>query len=139
MVFGGGETAGSTDARVIQWELAKPHILSNPITGHGQGTAGDVIGFMSGNFTSVDSYVLTLLVEVGVPGFMFFFGMIACGIWIGLRQYLTNPNRWAALGGPIACSLIAFAVYRLALSQRENHTLFFLLVGVVFAMGKARV
>jgi|SRR5579871_1163084 len=138
IVFGGGETVGSTEARFAQWELAKPHILSNPVTGHGMGMAAEVIGFLTpgGTTPTLDTYILTLLVEVGVPGFLVFFGMIACGIWIGLRQYLTNKDRWAALGGPIACSLIAFAIYRMTLSQRENHTLFFLVIGLVFAISR---
>jgi O-antigen ligase len=138
IVFGGGDTVASTEARFIQWNLAKPHILSNPVTGHGTGMSAEVIGYFTpgGTIPTVDSYVLSLLVEVGVPGLIFFFGMIACGVWIGLRQYLTNTDRWAALGGPIACSLIAFAVYRLALSQRENHTLFFLIIGLAFSIGR---
>ncbi len=138
IVFGGGDTAASTDARLIQWNLAKPHILSNPITGHGIGMAPDVVGYILPGAASptLDTYVLSLLVDLGVPGLVFFFGMIACGIWIGLRQYLFIGDKWAALGGPIACSLIAFSVYRMALSQRENHTLFFLIIGLVFALGR---
>jgi hypothetical protein len=85
---------------------------------------------------TLDTYILSLLVDVGVPGLVFFFGMIACGIWIVLRQYFGNTDRWAAVGGPIACSLLAFAVYRTALSQKENHTLFFLIIGLAFAIGR---
>jgi O-antigen ligase len=138
IVFGGGDTAASTEARFIQWNLAKPHILSNPITGHGIGMAPEVVGYVTtgGSLPTLDTYILSLLVEVGVPGFILFFGMIACGIWTGLRLYLTNADKWSAVGGPIACSLIAFAVYRTALSQRENHTLFFLIIGLVFALSK---
>lgn len=138
IVFGGGDTAASTDARFIQWNLAVPHILSNPVTGHGGGMAGELVGYyIPGNpIPSVDSYVITLLVEHGVPGLLLFFGMIACGVWIGVRIYLTYKSEWASVAGPIACSLIAFAVYRMALSQQENHTLFFLLVGLVFAISK---
>ena len=137
LVRGGGESATSTDARFKQWELAKPHIIENPLTGHGAGMASDVIGFRTaGPMTTVDSYVLTLLVETGIPGLSFFFGMIGCGVWFGIRVYLFDPDRQAELGGPLACSLMAFGVYRLVLSQRENHFLFFLIVGLVFALAK---
>lgn len=138
IVFGGGDTVASTDARFIQWNLALPHILSNPLTGHGGGTAGGLVGYYApGNqIPSVDSYVITLLVEHGVPGLVLFFGMIVCGVWVAMRIYITHESRWAAVAGPIACSLIAFAVYRMALSQRENHTLFFLLIGLIFAISK---
>lgn len=138
IVLGGGETAASTEARFAQWDMAVPHILSNPVTGHGAGISGDVIGYFSPGSTipTVDSYLISLLVEVGVPGLLFFFGMIAIGIWIGIRLYLTDSDYRAAVAGALACSLIAFAVYRTVLSQRENHTLLFLFIGVVFVISK---
>ena len=135
VVLGGGDTVSSTDARLIQWELAKPHILENPITGHGVGMSGDVIGYYTaGGIPSVDSYILTLLVETGIPGFLFFFGIIACGIWVGLRVYLSDDNEYSAMGGPIACTMLGYAIYRTALSQRENNTLIFLLIGLIFVL-----
>jgi O-antigen ligase len=135
---GDAQTVASTEARVIQWNLAEPHILANPITGHGIGMSGDVVGYYypGAELPSVDSYVITLLVETGVPGLLFFFGMIAFGIWVGVRLYLSDTDKRAAVGGPLACSLIAFCVYRFALSQRESHTLFFLIIGLVFAVAK---
>jgi O-antigen ligase len=137
IVLGGGETVSSTEARIIQWNLAKPHIFANPFTGSGVGNAADVVGFYTDSpIPSIDSYVISVLVETGVPGFLFFFGMIACGFWIGLRIYLTDPDKQASLGAPLACSLAAFGIYRLALSQRESFTLFFLIIGLVFAIGK---
>jgi O-antigen ligase len=137
MVLGGGETAGSTDARFVQWKMAIPHILSNPVTGHGRGSSGELIGYYNpGNpIPSVDSYLISLLVEQGVTGFLLFFGMIAFGVWTGIRLYTRNLDDRAAVGGAIACSLVAFGVYRLALSQTENHTLMFLIIGALFAVG----
>lgn len=138
MIFGGGEALGSTDARFVQFEMAVPHILSNPITGYGKGAAAPLVGYFNpGNpIPTIDSYVITLLVEQGVPGLLLFFGMIGLGIWTGVRLYLTNANQRAAVGGPIACCLIAFAVYRPVLSETENHTLFFLVIGLVFAISR---
>lgn len=37
VVFGGEEAVGSTGARFVQFDMAVPHILSNPVTGHGKG------------------------------------------------------------------------------------------------------
>jgi O-antigen ligase len=137
MVFGGADTAASTEARFIQWNAAKPHIISNPVTGHGVGSSGDLIGFAAETgVPSVDSYPITLLVEQGVPGFLLFFAMVAVGIWIGVRIYLTNTEKIAEIAGPLACSLVAFGIYRLVLSQRENHTLFFLMIGLLLAVSR---
>ena len=38
------------------------------------------------------------------------------------------------MAGALACSFIAFATNRLVLSQRENHMLFFSLLGIVVVM-----
>jgi hypothetical protein len=85
---------------------------------------------------SVDSYLITLLVENGVPGFLLFFAAVAIAIWIGLRVYVSDGNPRATVGSALACSLIAFAVYRTALSQTENHPLVFIIFGLIFVMGR---
>lgn len=138
IVLGGEEAAGSTGARFVQFDMAIPHILSNPVTGHGRGSAAQLVGYFNeGNpIPTIDSYVITLLVDHGVPGLLLFFGMIGFGIWTGARLYLTNADKRAAVGAPIACCLIAFAVYRLVLSETENHTLLFLMIGLVFAISR---
>jgi O-antigen ligase len=128
---------GDSDGdRILQWNMALPHIIERPITGHGMGTAGEVVGYgnRGDGVFSVDSYVISTLIELGVPGFMIFFGMIAIAIWIGLHLYLTNMK--AAVVGPLGCCLIAFAVYRLTLSQQENHTLVFIIIGLMCVVGK---
>jgi hypothetical protein len=124
--------------RWLQWEMALPHIQSNPITGHGMGNSGVVIGYNlhEGSIPSVDSYLLTLLVEVGVPGCLLFFGAIAIAIWIGLRVYLSPRDPRGTLGSALACILMAFATYRIALSQTENHPLVFIIIGLIFIVGR---
>ena len=111
IVFGGGMEAYSDEGRLIQWQLAWPHILANPVTGHGYATAGDVIGNFLGagaaGIASVDSWLISTLVETGVPGFVFFFGMAIFAAWRGLRLFLFDPSKGAAAAGALACSLIA--------------------------------
>lgn len=138
IVFGGGDAVSSTDARFVQWQMALPHIISNPVTGHGAGTSGDVVGYFNpgGTIPSVDSYIISLLVEVGIPGFLFFAGMIVIGVLVGVRLYIGSADPRSAIGAPIACSILAFGVYRLVLSQRENHFLFFLVIAFVFVLSK---
>jgi O-antigen ligase len=125
MVLGGGAQAGSTDARWEQWAVALPLIKENPITGHGFITGGFDIG------SSIDSYVISLLVETGVPGLVFFAGIVCLPIWYGVRGYLTDLSQSGALAGALACSFIAFVTYRLVLSERENHSLIFCLLSII--------
>jgi hypothetical protein len=67
-VLGGAAQASSTQARYDQWNAGIPAIKSNPITGHGIGLGGFIIGM-----PSIDSYTLSLVVETGVLGLLFFF------------------------------------------------------------------
>jgi hypothetical protein len=137
MVLGGAGEVASTEQRFQQWTLGMQFIKSNPITGHGFVLGGYILN------ESIDSYYLSLLLETGVPGFLFFTGLLALPIWYGLRNYLTDLTEGGAIAGAIACSFIAFSFYRLALSQRENHTLLFSLLAVVVVLNyvhhKARV
>lgn len=88
IVLGGGAEAASNNGRWVQWAAAWPLVKSNPITGHGFGTGGYDIG------SSIDSYVISLLVETGVPGFLFFTGLVLLPIWYGVRAYLTDLSEW---------------------------------------------
>jgi O-antigen ligase len=125
IVLGGGAQAGSTDARYAQWHAAIPIIETNPITGHGFALGGYLIQ------SSIDSYIISLLLETGIPGFLFFAGMMLLPIWYGLRSYLSDMSESGALAGALACSFIAFTFNRLVLSQRENHMLIFSLLAIV--------
>ena len=128
MVLGGGDAAASNQGRYEQWRAGIPLIESNPITGHGFVNGGYVI------HSSIDSYVLSLLLETGIPGLVFFVGLVLLPIWYGLRNALSDLSESGAVAGALACSFIAFATNRLVLSQRENHMLIFSLLAIVVVM-----
>jgi O-antigen ligase len=128
MVLGGGEQAGSTQARYEQWAVGIPLIKSNPITGHGFTMGGYLIN------NSIDSYLLSLILETGVPGLLFFSGLLVLPIWYGVRNYLSDMSESGAVAGALACSFVAFFSNRLVLSQRENHMLIFSLLAIVVVM-----
>jgi O-antigen ligase len=125
MVLGGASEASSTDARYTQWAMGMKYIKSNPITGHGFEMGGGLIG------NQIDSYILSLVLDTGVPGLVFFVGMLLLPIWYGLRSYLSDMSEYGALAGALACSFIAFTVNRLVLAQTENHMLIFSLLAIV--------
>jgi O-Antigen ligase len=131
-VLGGGAQASSNEGRRLQWEAGLPLIEANPITGHGLATGGYDIN------SSIDTYVLSLLVETGVPGLIFFAGIVCVPIWFGLRNYIYDLSESGALSGALACSFVAFATYRFALSQRENHLLLFSLVAMAMVLSYER-
>lgn len=132
MVLGGGDTAASTSARFIQWEMGWPHILHNPLFGHGLHMGAVVVGYRGSeeDILTIDSYVLKLLVECGVPGLLSFFSFVMIAIILGTHQYLGNRDARAAAALPFVAGLTAFLVYRLALAQNENHIFLFILLGL---------
>jgi O-antigen ligase len=133
MVLGGAAQSGSTQARYEQWMAGAPFIKSNPITGHGFGLGGLIIGL-----GAIDSYILSLVVETGILGLVFFLGLLALPVWYGLRNYLSDMSETGALAGALACSFIGFIMNRLVLSQKENHMLIFSLMALVIALNYER-
>jgi O-antigen ligase len=135
-VLGGGAEQYSNQGRQIEWALATPKILRSPIIGYGYGTAGDVVGYfpLGASFPTVDSYLISLLVETGVIGTVLFFGMLFIAIWRGLRRYVADPSWYGALAAGPACALTAYMTYRTVLSQIENNDLCYIFVGCVLLM-----
>jgi hypothetical protein len=133
-VFGGSETQASDQARWDQWHMALPHIAQNPLTGHGFGVGADVVGYYvssAATFPTLDSTIISMLVETGIPGFLFYYGALVFAIAIAARRYVLDSSPRSALGVGLACALISYTVYSFVLSARENQTLLFLLLGSV--------
>jgi hypothetical protein len=126
----------STQARWDQWHMALPHIEANPLTGHGVGTGADVVGYFNPGsvFPTLDSMLISLLVETGVPGLLFFYGALIFAIFLGVREYLQDSGARGSVAGGLSCSLIAFLVYSIVLSQLENFTFLFLFLGLTIAL-----
>jgi O-antigen ligase len=134
MVLGGAAQRSSTDSRYLQWAAGTPFIKSNPITGHGFGLGGLIIGL-----GQIDSYLLSLVVETGVLGLAFFLGLLVLPVWYGLRNYLSDTSESGALAGALACSFVGFIMNRLVLSQKENHMLIFSLLALVIVLNYEHV
>jgi len=137
-ITGSGAGQLSTEARFIQWAMAWPKILSRPLTGWGLGNSGTVVGYKSsgaGGF-SVDSYPLTLIVDSGVLGLIAFYAILGIVLWRGVNLYLRDSNPASAKAIALVSAFVAFLVQRTALSQTENFTNIFLLLGLFVALEK---
>lgn len=133
MTIGGGQHQASTDGRYEQARMAIPRVIERPLFGHGIGQGAEALGYrnLAGTLT-IDSYFLNIILEVGIVGFIAYFGMILTVIWSGAKAYLdprAGPNE--RMGGPLALSLIAYLVVKLVLSQTDTHMLVFLMMGLV--------
>ena len=109
-VLGGGVTASSNEARSVQWHMGIPMVLHNPI-GHGIGMAGQTLGFRAANgMLTIDTYYLSVLLELGVVGFIVYFGMfLYAAAMAGLTAYSdTTDDRELKLLAPAMIALLSF-------------------------------
>ena len=135
-VWGGSETRTSTNGREMQWEKGIPIIKHNPI-GHGIDTSGLVLQFREPNGQlTVDSYYLTMLLDVGVVGFLIYYA-----IWIvsiaqtGRTSMLVGQeDRELSLLIPITCTLINYLIIKSVMSQIDNHPLVYTILGMGVAL-----
>lgn len=135
MIIGGGATQGSTDARLMQRDMAIPKVIANPF-GYGASQSGQVLGYTAPDGTvSIDSYLINLLLDYGVAGFVAYFTMIFSAIYVGFRNYFrVGEDEELQLMGPIAIALCNWAVFKLVLSLEQNQALLFILLGMIAAL-----
>ncbi len=133
-ILGGGAQTASNEARKIQRQMTVPRVLHNPI-GYGLGNSGTVLGFANqGGYLTIDSGVLTTVLDLGVVGLVAFFGLLIAAVKVGVGVYLRTTDRELGLAGPAAVSILVFVVIRLVLSQENNFPLAFLIIGMIMGL-----
>lgn len=130
----GSSTGFSDDARWTQFEMAIPAIMRNPF-GYGLGSSGDVIGFRTpGGQLTVDSYVLTLLVDLGIVGLLLYAAMLFVTMWRMGEISLASTDDDAMLPAAVLGAIGSWATTKLVLSQGDNDPLLFVLLGYATAL-----
>jgi hypothetical protein len=133
-VWGGGAAQASTIARQMQMAKGLPMVFSHP-WGHGIGTAAATLNFANpAGEISIDSYFLSVGLEYGVVGFiafmtMFITALIYCAM--GLTKSEDPELQYLA---PLSIVIVNFLLSKSILSQQDNHSLAFILLGVIGAM-----
>lgn len=126
-LFGGGQHQASNEGRLEQFRAGLPMSLARPLFGYGIGLGAEALGFRNlGGILTIDSYLLSLILEVGYVGLLAFLAMLGWAIFQGARLYLTRDGPIAMIGGAITAMLVAFTTIKLVLSQIDNHMLIFL-------------
>jgi hypothetical protein len=135
LVIGGGQHALSTNARETQWNMGWPKIASRPL-GHGVGRSGDTLGYYNPGADSptVDSFYLTLLLDFGVFGIIFFMSIFGTVLWLGFGLHNKARSEEQLLLAPIMCSLFNFIVIKSVASTEGNLPLMFILIGCMMGL-----
>jgi O-antigen ligase len=134
-VWGDGSQQASTDARIDQWNMAIPKVVRNPL-GNGLGQGADVLGYANqAGAITIDSYYISVLLELGIIGFILYYGMIIRAIWTATRTAIdSRGEQEIRLLLPISVSLINYVIVKSVLSQDANHPLAFMMLGAVVAL-----
>lgn len=134
MVWGSGAEATSDDARFTQIDMGMKDILNQP-WGYGFGRAAETLGFTGGgDFLTIDNYFLSVALDLGVIGFIAYFGMFVVAIVLGSRSMLEvqdDRRQWLV---PATISLTNFIIIKSVLSQQEGHSLAFAVLAMVVAL-----
>ena len=134
MVWGDGAQAASDAARQVQMDMGLDDIMSRP-WGYGIGRGGEALGYMNpAGILTIDNYYLSILLEIGVLGFIVYYGMFLVAIVRGGWRGILDPSEATVWAIPAVISLANFVVIKSVLSQQEGHPLVFALLGMVVSL-----
>jgi O-antigen ligase len=144
-ILGSGTSQMSNDGREIQFDMAPNVILHRPIFGYGGAQGAEALGYRSpGGQLTIDSYILSIVLDYGIIGFICYYGAIATAAYLTLKWAISSsqpsPNDRNAQEQdylfPLGVMLVQFYVIKTVLSQEENHSILFLIFGAIFALRK---
>jgi len=136
IVWGGGAASYSNEGRMEQLKDGIPRILSRPI-GFGADQGADALGYtnLAGRLT-IDNYYLLIALDYGIQGFVLYYGAILLTIYAagtyGLKARMRDREQELLI--PLGISLSVFFVIKAIFSQAQNHTLQFMMMGMVAAI-----
>ena len=134
MILGGSGHAGSTNARPEMWIKGLPMVAERPFFGYGLNMGASTLNYTTqGGFLTIDTFILQIMLETGLIGGVAFVLIFLFGSFQTSKVYINSKSDdgFGKMGAAIASILLAFIVIKIVLSQRSNHPLLFLLLGVI--------
>jgi O-antigen ligase len=134
--FFGAQYQDSNDGRNEMYSKGIPMILQHP-WGYGSGNGAVALGITNpAGDISIDTYYMSIGLDYGVLGFLFYYGAVLAAGYYAARPALLNPGekRDIAFLGPLAISLASFLVSKSVFSQEDNNPLVFMMMGAIAAL-----
>lgn len=134
IVWGSSAYSDSNQGRIDQVNKGLPMILERP-WGYGIGRSGETLGFTNpAGMITIDNYMLSLALELGLIGLAAFVIMFAWAALTGAKEISRTYDFESTLLVPAAITLVNFLIIKTVLSQLENLTLFFAVLGLTVAL-----
>ncbi len=139
-VIGGHDTIYSDQARKIQKRMAPAVIAQSPLVGHGPRHGASALGYRGGadgSRLTIDNYLLWIVLDYGILGFLLYYGMILIAIHRMARLGFGGRGEDHDQALLIAVILSTFLLIKTVLSEEDNHSLIFILLGMSIALRRA--
>lgn len=136
MIFGSSSSGhiDSTQARFDQWSMGLSLIAERPIFGYGLNMGASTLNYRTpGGTLTIDSFILSITLETGIIGGLAFILLFIAGSFKAAKVYILSgeKSQFTRMAGAVASILLTFLIIKGVLSQRYNHVLLFMLLGIV--------
>jgi hypothetical protein len=133
-VIGGRETAYSDQTRKLQKKLSRYVILRSPLIGYGPRQGGNAIPQTGGGRASIDNYFLSIALDYGFLGFIPFYWMLLLAMHRAFMIAIRDVTRDNNIALVILTTLTSFLMIKGVLSEDDNHSIAFLMLGMLMAL-----
>lgn len=136
LIWGSGQQVYSTNARYEQLHGAIPKIMERP-WGYGLDQGAGVLNYrIESGLLTIDSYYLSLALDIGLVGLVAYSTMFAVVVFKMAELILKSDrvDREHMLMGSALICLVQFMIIKLVLAQTETHPFFFTILGASVAL-----
>jgi len=136
MLFGVGETTGSSFARFLQLRYGIPAALSSPLYGYGIHQGAEQIPFLH----AIDNYYLTVALEKGVTGLVLLL-LLQGSMYVLLKKAYALDYRYNARQSVYQYLIISFVcvfIFELIVSLTDVFSMMYILLGITMVMVNLR-
>ncbi len=134
MTLGGGTHSASTQGRMEQFMASGPVLARSPVFGFGPRQGAATLGYTNpAGEMSIDSYILAMLLDYGILGFLLYYGMYIHMIVQAMRVGSRHREGELQFMLPAGVALCVWLASRLVLAQEDNTSLTYMLLGLIAA------
>lgn len=135
----GGNAAASTEGRMAQAEKFPSVFINRPLFGYGPNQAGAALSYRNqAGELSIDSSLLSIPLAYGALGFICYCGMFFYMLIIGARLAFDTREEEESYAMPLAVTIACWLTSRIVLSQDDNASFMFMIMGGVMALAYQR-